>query len=123
MLYMLLLYSRPDIAFPADGMQRHISVYEDTTSKGQYVISEALGDGSNGKVVRNHEGGVVTDGPFVETKEFLGGFYLLECRDLDEAIDLARRIPAVERGSVEIRPILELPAEYATAAAAMGSAG
>jgi hypothetical protein len=57
----------------------------------------------------------VTDGPFMETKEFLGGFYLLECKDLDEAIELAKRIPAVERGSIEIRPIWELPADYASA--------
>ena len=61
MLYMLLLYIRPDIPFPADGMDRHISVYQDTLSRGQYVISEALGDGANARVVRNHEGGIVID--------------------------------------------------------------
>jgi hypothetical protein len=60
----------------------------------------------------------VTDGPFAETKEFLGGFYLVDCKDLDEAIDLAKRIPAVDTGSIEIRPIWELPPEYAAAGAA-----
>ena len=106
MLFMLLLYSRPDIAFPADGMDRHISVYRDTTARGQYVVSEALGDGSNGKVVRNHDGGLVTDGPFVETKEFLGGFYLLDCADIDEAIAYAKRIPDP---FIEVRPVVRVP--------------
>jgi hypothetical protein len=49
---------------------------------------------------------VVTDGPFAETKEQLGGFYLLECKDLDEAIAWAEQIPAAKNGTVEIRPIL-----------------
>jgi hypothetical protein len=103
---MLLLYTRPDIAFPADGMDRHIAVYDDASSSGNYVTSEALGDGRNGKVVRNHEGGQVTDGPFIETKEFLGGFYLLDCKNIDEAIAYARRIPDPY---IEVRPVLHVP--------------
>jgi hypothetical protein len=47
----------------------------------------------------------VTDGPFAETKEALGGFYLLDCRDLDEAIEMAAKIPAATRGTIEVRPI------------------
>ena len=105
MLYMLLLYSRPDIPFPADGMDRHLAVYKDATEAGQYVRSEALGDGSHAKVVRNRDGGRVTDGPFTETKEFLGGFYLLDCRDIDEAIEYARRIPDP---FVEVRPVIQV---------------
>jgi hypothetical protein len=54
----------------------------------------------NGKVV-------VTDGPFAETKEQIGGFYLLECRDLDQALELAAKIPTVLNGSVEVRPLWE----------------
>jgi hypothetical protein len=55
------------------------------------------------------EGGrtVTTDGPFVETKEQLGGYYLIECDNLDQAIDAASRIPAAERGTIEVRPIVE----------------
>jgi hypothetical protein len=49
----------------------------------------------------------VTDGPFAETKEVLGGYFIAECDDLDEAIDIASRIPVAESGSVEIRPLLE----------------
>jgi hypothetical protein len=67
---------------------------------------------------------VATDGPFAETKEALGGFYLIEAGDLDEAIAIAARIPAAAFGSIEIRPIWELPAEYAMAAAGeVGAAG
>ena len=50
---------------------------------------------------------MATDGPFAETKEQLGGFYVLECKDLDEAIELAGKCPGADGGSVEIRPILE----------------
>ncbi len=50
-----------------------------------------------------------TDGPFAETKEQFGGFYLLECKDLDEALAYAAKIPASKHGSVEVRPIMELP--------------
>jgi hypothetical protein len=106
MLYMLLLYIRSDIAFPEDGMSRHLAVYGDTTSRGQYVASEALGDGSGARVVRNHDGGVVTDGPFLETKEVLGGFYLLDCANIEEAIAYAKRIPDPY---VEVRPVLQVP--------------
>jgi hypothetical protein len=51
----------------------------------------------------------VTDGPFAETKEQLGGFYILDCDDLDEAIAYARKIPAAEHGSIEVRPVWEVP--------------
>ena len=68
-------------------------------------------------------GGKVTDGPFAETKEALGGFYLIEARDLDEAIDTAARIPAAKEGSIEVRPIWELPPEYAMAEADALKAG
>ena len=50
---------------------------------------------------------LTTDGPFAETKEQLGGFYLLNCKDLDEAIEVATKIPAVSDGSIEIRPVME----------------
>jgi hypothetical protein len=51
----------------------------------------------------------LTDGPFAETKEVLGGFYLLECKDLDEAIEWASKIPGALNGSVEVRPVMEFP--------------
>jgi len=53
----------------------------------------------------------VTDGPFAETREQLGGYYLIEAKDLDEAITIAARIPSVSAGTVEVRPLVERPAQ------------
>jgi hypothetical protein len=50
-----------------------------------------------------------TDGPFAETKEVLGGFYLLDCKDLDEALELAARIPPAKHGAIEVRPVVDIP--------------
>jgi hypothetical protein len=52
---------------------------------------------------------IVTDGPFAETREQLGGFFMVEARNLDEAIDIAGRIPGARKGTVEIRPVVEIP--------------
>jgi hypothetical protein len=58
------------------------------------------------------EGGLITDGPFADTKEVLGGYYVFEASDLDEALELAQRIPAVRLGgAVEVRPLVEVPVE------------
>jgi hypothetical protein len=66
-----------------------------------------LGDPALARVVRVRDGeALVTDGPFVETKEILGGYFLADCKDLDQAIELAQRVPVAERGSVEIRPLV-----------------
>jgi hypothetical protein len=66
-----------------------------------------LEDPSKARVVRVRDGKtVVTDGPFTETKEILGGYFLADCKDLDQAIELAQHVPVVDRGSVEIRPIV-----------------
>jgi hypothetical protein len=67
-----------------------------------------LEDPDTATTVRVRDGGTLTtDGPFAETKEQLGGFYLLDCGSLDEAIEFAARIPAAERGAVEVRPLVE----------------
>ena len=66
-----------------------------------------LQDPAQARVVRVRDGEtVVTDGPFAETKEVLGGYFLADCRDLDQAIELAQRVPLVGTGSVEIRPVV-----------------
>jgi hypothetical protein len=66
-----------------------------------------LDEPSNARVVRVRDGkAAVTDGPFVETKEILGGYFLVDCKDLDQAIELGQRVPLVDRGSVEIRPVV-----------------
>jgi hypothetical protein len=66
-----------------------------------------LENASKARVVRVRDGQtVVTDGPFAETKETLGGYFLVDCKDLDQAIEVAERVPLVDRGSVEIRPLV-----------------
>ena len=66
-----------------------------------------LDDPSAARVVRVRDGEtLVTDGPFAETKEVLGGYFLADCKDLDQAIELAQRVPLVAKGSVEIRPLV-----------------
>ena len=66
-----------------------------------------LEDPRRARVVRIRDGQtVVTDGPFAETKEILGGYFLVDCKDLDQAIEIAERVPVVDRGSVEIRPLV-----------------
>lgn len=78
---------------------------------GHYVSGNALQPTHTATTVRVRQGKVATtDGPFAETKEQLGGYYLVEARDLNEAIQLAARIPGARLGSVEVRPVLELPA-------------
>jgi hypothetical protein len=75
---------------------------------GAFIAGEALQPSPTASTVRIKEGSepIVSDGPFAESKEQLGGFYLLECRDLDEALDYARRIPFRE-GTVEVRPVMD----------------
>jgi hypothetical protein len=79
---------------------------EEVRKSGHCIASEALQPVSTATTVRVRNGKVsVTDGPFAETKEFLAGFYMIEARDLNEAIQIASRIPPATVGSIEIRPI------------------
>ncbi|MEM7033755.1 MAG: YciI family protein [Chloroflexota bacterium] len=78
------------------------------TEKGINLGGEALQSTGTAKTVHLENGQTVaTDGPFAETKEQLGGFYLMECKDMDEAISYAAKIPAAQNGRVEVRPIME----------------
>lgn len=80
--------------------------------KGWERSGEALQPTSQATTVRVRDGETMTtDGPFAETREQLGGFYVVECDNLDDAIEAASRIPAAKDGSVEIRPIIEFSAE------------
>jgi hypothetical protein len=84
--------------------------YDDELRKcGHFIVAEALENGHDSTVVKVRNGKmIVTDGPFAETKEQLGGFFLIEARDLNEAIQLASRIPCARLGSVEVRAVREL---------------
>jgi hypothetical protein len=84
---------------------------EEVRAAGAMVGGEPLQPTSTATTVRVRDGETLTtDGPFAETREQLGGYYLLECKDLDEAIGWAAKIPAALDGSVEVRPIMEFEA-------------
>jgi hypothetical protein len=77
---------------------------------GNYLAGEALQPVATATTVRVKDGKpLTTDGPFAETREQLGGFYMVEAKDLDEAIALAARIPASRSGSIEVRPVMPTP--------------
>jgi len=85
---------------------------------GVYLGGEGLQPTATATTVRVRNGErLLTDGPFAETKEQLGGFYLLECKDLDEAIEWAAKIPGALNGSIEVRPVMDYEAMQAGAAA------
>ena len=84
---------------------------KEMTARGVLRGGERLRPTTDATTVRVQHGDVVvSDGPFAETKEQMGGFYLVDCKDLDEATEVAARIPSAVHGSIEIRPILEMPA-------------
>jgi len=90
-------------------VDEHLAVEEEFRKSGQLVAAEGLQAVNTATTVRIRNGKVsVTDGPFAETKEQLGGFYLIEARDLNEAIQAASRIPPARMGSIEVRPIRHL---------------
>jgi hypothetical protein len=81
---------------------------EDLEARGALVFLQRLQPTSSATKVSKRAGGlVVADGPFAETREQIAGFYVLECEDLDEALELAARNPAAEFGTVEVRPVWE----------------
>jgi hypothetical protein len=82
----------------------------DLHANGKYVSASPLHPTATATSVRVRNGKpVVTDGPFAETREQLGGYYLVDAKDLDEAIGIAARVPVAKLGTVEIRPVMEIP--------------
>ena len=89
-------------------MNDYFAFTDDVRKKGHYVAGEALQPVNSATTVRVRNGSLVTtDGPFAETTEQLGGFYLIDARDLNEAIQVAARIPSAKFGSIEVRPIMD----------------
>jgi hypothetical protein len=89
--------------------QEYMAFTKDIVDRGLYKGGEALQPTATATTVRVRDGETLTtDGPFAETKDQLGGFYLVEAKDLDEAIEIATGIPDVRRGSIEVRPVMEM---------------
>ena len=105
MKYLCLVYGEENNIRSMDDL--HCLAFDQSIRQsGHCVASEALQPVATATTVRVRDGKVtVTDGPFAETKECLAGFYMIEAKDLDEAIRIASRIPPAEVGSIEVRPI------------------
>ena len=113
MKYMLLIYGDEN----ALSENERLDCYSESTKlahdihlSGQYVAANPLQPTAMATSVRMRDGKrLVTDGPFAETREQLGGYFLVEAKNLDEAIAIAARIPMARRGTVEVRPVIEIP--------------
>ena len=112
MKYMLLIYG-DELALSETEREQ---CYRDSTAlahqihaTGRYLAASPLHPTATATSVRVREGkSLITDGPFAETHEQLGGYFLIDAEDLDEAIAIAERIPMARRGTVEIRPVIEI---------------
>jgi hypothetical protein len=113
MKYMLLIYADEQVW--TEGERQ--ACYGESTqlahqlqAKGQYLAANPLQPVATATSVKVRDGKrLVTDGPFAETREQLGGYFLVDAKNLDEAIKIAGQIPAARKGTVEIRPVVEIP--------------
>jgi hypothetical protein len=112
MKYMLLIYSDENAWTQSEMEQCYtdsVQLTQELNTNGQYLGASPLHSVAMATSVRVRDGKkLLTDGPFAETREQLGGYFLIEAQDLDEAIAIAERIPSASKGTVEIRPIVEL---------------
>lgn len=114
MKYLLLIYTKEadEARMTEAERQANMGEYFAFTNlireRNMFAGGEALHPTSTATTVRVREGKTLaTDGPFAETKEQLGGYYMVDCKDLDEAIEIASKIPGSRVGSIEIRPVME----------------
>lgn len=112
MKYMLLIYFDEQALSETEREACYVEstqLANQMKSSGQYLAANPLYPTSTATSVRVREGKrFVTDGPFAETREHLGGYFLIDARDLDEAIGIAARIPMARKGTVEVRPVIEI---------------
>jgi hypothetical protein len=115
MKFMFMIYHDEDVldALPEEEMQTLIDSAldydEELRDSGHYIVSNALQSARTARTIRVQGGKVsTTDGPFAETKEQLGGFFLIEAKDMDEACKVAARFPPARIGIIEVRPVQEL---------------
>lgn len=116
MKYVVLIYSNPasrgvwenlSEAQRAEGLRAYAALNGDLEASGELIVSEALADASQAKRLTVNEGQVMTtDGPFAEVKEYLAGFYLLECESMERAVEIAARVPEAPLGLVQVWPVM-----------------
>jgi len=113
MKYMLLIYMGENAMSGAEREQCYIDstqLCHDLNATGKFISANPLQPVATATSVRIRDGKrMVTDGPFAETREALGGYFLVDAKDLDEAIGIAARIPGARKGTVEIRPVIDIP--------------
>jgi|SRR5262245_24517938 len=113
MKYMLLIYMHEDAMNAAEREQCYVDstqLCHDLAAKKQFIAANPLQPVASATSVRIRDSKrAVTDGPFAETREQLGGYFLIEAKNLDDAIGVAAKIPAAKKGTVEIRPVLDIP--------------
>ena len=120
MKYLILIYSNPESralwdTFSPEQRAQGLGAYEalnaELAESGEMIVSEALDDAAKARRVHVTEGATLTtDGPFAEVKELLVGFYLVECADMDRAVEIAAKVPEAFMGLVEVRPVTDLAA-------------
>jgi hypothetical protein len=114
MQYMLLIHSERDgltEAQVAELMPQYMTFTQELVNSGKFKAGDRLESSAGTRTVRVRNGKTVTtDGPFAETKEQLGGYYIVEARDLEEATAIAARIPGARVGSIEVRAVAAMPA-------------
>lgn len=113
MRYMILIYEDPAIYATKSQEEmtaeyhQYMAFNEESRKRGVNPEGDALQSANTATTVRVRDGKtLVTDGPYAETKEILGGYYILDCKDLDQAIELAAMIPGAKNGMIEVRPIV-----------------
>lgn len=113
MKYMLLVYLNENVLSPSERdacYKDSAKLTRDLHAEGKYIDASPLHLTNLATSVRYRSGKrIVTDGPFAETHEQLGGYYIVDAKDLDEAIEISSRIPVVGVGTIEIRPIMDIP--------------
>ncbi len=106
MKYILLIHLDEHQQPPPEAMPQYVQLGEELKARGQWVLGARLNPSKEAKTLR---AGHVTDGPFAEAREQLGGFYLVDVATREEAEAIAARIPAARWGAIEVRPLLQMP--------------
>ena len=113
MKYMLLIYGEEQVLSETERQDCYVEstrLAQDLHAKGQFLSANPLHPTAMATSVRIRDGRrLVTDGPFAETREQLGGYFLVEATDLDEALAIAAKIPMARKGTVEVRPVIDIP--------------